>query len=187
MSAEEDSYEEYKKYLEESLGISNIKAPLKPMNPYMRFFFERSCEERSKGNTNWKEITQLLAQEWKKLPQSKKDYYEKVYEIRLRERNSLNDEYEKLTKKKKPTAPYGRYVKKRYAQYTKEYPTYTNKDINRLVQNDWKNLSEKEKTKLEEEFEQEKLDLELKVDNSDRIAEYNQNLERYHEELNEEK
>lgn len=129
------------------------------MNPYMRFFFERSCEERSKGNANWNEVTKALAQEWKKLPTNKKDYYEKIYELRLREKNALTDEYEKLTKNKKPVAPYGRYVKKRYAQYKKEYPSYTSKDINRLVQNDWKNISGKEKARLEEEFEQEKLDL----------------------------
>jgi len=37
------------------------------MNPYMRFFLERSSEERSKGNKNMKEITRSLADEWKKL------------------------------------------------------------------------------------------------------------------------
>jgi hypothetical protein len=47
---DENSYEEYKQYLEDSIGIMNLTPPHRPMNAYMRFFFERSCEERSKGN-----------------------------------------------------------------------------------------------------------------------------------------
>ena len=50
MADEDNSYEEYKKYLEESLGISSIKPPQKPMNAYMRFFLERGCQERQKGS-----------------------------------------------------------------------------------------------------------------------------------------
>jgi hypothetical protein len=50
---DEDSFEQYKKYLENSLGISSIPVPHKPMNAYMRFFLERSSEERSKKQTNW--------------------------------------------------------------------------------------------------------------------------------------
>jgi hypothetical protein len=38
MLADEDSYEAYKKYLEDSLGIPPFEAPKPPMNPYMRFF-----------------------------------------------------------------------------------------------------------------------------------------------------
>ena len=53
MKEDENSYEEYKKYLETSLGISGIEAPKAPMNPYMRFFIERSSQERSKGEKNW--------------------------------------------------------------------------------------------------------------------------------------
>lgn len=40
---DEDSFEEYKKYLEDSLGISGIPNPPRPMSPYMRFFFQRNC------------------------------------------------------------------------------------------------------------------------------------------------
>ncbi len=47
---DDNSYEQYKKYLEDSIGALNLDAPNKPMNPYLRFFFERNCEERSKGN-----------------------------------------------------------------------------------------------------------------------------------------
>ena len=50
--AEENSYEEYKKYLEDSLGIFSIPPPPKPMNPYMRYYFERNCEEKTNGNIN---------------------------------------------------------------------------------------------------------------------------------------
>jgi len=38
MKTEENSYEEYKNYLEKSLGITSLIAPHQPMNPYMRFY-----------------------------------------------------------------------------------------------------------------------------------------------------
>lgn len=40
---EEDSFQEYKKYLEDSLGLSGIKAPVHPQSPYARYLFERCC------------------------------------------------------------------------------------------------------------------------------------------------
>jgi len=59
------------------------------MNPFMRFFFERGCEERSKGNKDWRKITKQLSEEWKHISGSKKSYYEKMYEIRMKERLEL--------------------------------------------------------------------------------------------------
>jgi hypothetical protein len=107
----------------------------------MRYFFERSCEERSKGLYDWKIITAQLTNEWKNLPENKRDYYEKISQIRVREYNTLHDEFERLSNKKKPLQPYARYAKKRYAQYSKEYKTYTPADITRLIRNDWKAIS----------------------------------------------
>lgn len=60
-TAEEDSFEDYKKYLEESLGISGIAAPPRIMTPYNRFFFERNCEEKSKGEVKFLELTKTIA------------------------------------------------------------------------------------------------------------------------------
>lgn len=62
-----------------------------------------------------------------------------------------------LTKKKKPVSAYARYLKVRYHQYAKEYPSYSSKDINKLVINDWKNtITPKEKAKYEEEYREAK-------------------------------
>lgn len=61
INTDENSYEEYKKYLEESIGVMNLQPPSKPMNAFMRFFFERSCEERSKGNKEWKKMTETIS------------------------------------------------------------------------------------------------------------------------------
>lgn len=41
---EDDSFEEYKKYLEDSIGVAGIKAPPKLMTPYQRFYYERKYE-----------------------------------------------------------------------------------------------------------------------------------------------
>lgn len=89
MQHEDNSYEEYKKYLETSLGITSLPAPRAPMNPYLRFFLERSCEERSKGEKNIKDLAKSLSEEWKSLAPNKKEFYEKIYTIRLRERTAL--------------------------------------------------------------------------------------------------
>jgi len=50
-----------KRGLEEELGITNLPAPSNPMNAYMRFFLERSSEERSKGQTDWPAITKAIS------------------------------------------------------------------------------------------------------------------------------
>ncbi len=84
---EENSYQEYKKYLEESFGLTGIPTPPRPFTPYMRFFYERNCEERSKGNHNFVEFTKKAAEEWKKLDDKKKEYYQKLYDIRIRQRD----------------------------------------------------------------------------------------------------
>lgn len=122
------------------------------MNAYMRFFFERSCEERSNSKIvkSWNELTKKLTAEWKDLSQIKKNYYEKLYEIRLKERTALFEEYERLIGKKKPLPPFARYLKKRYAQYSKEYRNYSSSEINKLVKVDWHKITEKEKKKLED-------------------------------------
>ena len=157
------------------------------MNPYMRFFLERSSEERSKCAGKWNELTKTLAEEWKRLPDNKKDYYEKIYNIRLRERNSLYEEYQKLTGKRRALTPYARFLKKRYTQYQKEHKNSNSADINRMVKNDWRALSQKEKKKYEDEFEKEKNDLEADIDNSDRINECEEKLQKYHEQLKEDR
>lgn len=36
---EEDSFEEYKKYLENSIGVTGVNTPPKIMTPYIRFCF----------------------------------------------------------------------------------------------------------------------------------------------------
>ena len=119
------------------------------MNAFMRYFFERSCEERFKGNKEWTKMTGTISDEWKKLPGNKKQYYEKMYEIRMKERSEIYEEYERLIKKKKPATAWSRFFKKRYAVYAKEHPDYSAKEITRLVTSDWRNIPEKEKAKLE--------------------------------------
>lgn len=86
----------------------------------MRFFLERSSEERTKGDRKWNELTKALSEEWKRLSDNKKEFYEKIYNIRNREKNSLVEEFQKLSGKSRPVPPYARFVKKRYAQYSKE-------------------------------------------------------------------
>jgi hypothetical protein len=35
------------------MGISDIEPPPRPLTPYMRFFFERNCEEKTKRKTSF--------------------------------------------------------------------------------------------------------------------------------------
>lgn len=157
------------------------------MNPYMRFFLERSSEERSKGRRDWKEITKELTAEWNELTPAKREFYEKIYEVRLRERNALLDEYQELAHKRKPLTPYSRFVKKRYAQYAKELKNSSSSEINKLISQDWARITPKEKKKLEDEYKREVSDKALKIDNSDRQEEYVERLKRYQDQLREDK
>ena len=52
-----------------------------------------------------------------------------------------------MSKKKKPANAWVRFFRKKYAIYAKEKPDYSSKDITKLVNLDWKNISEKEKAK----------------------------------------
>lgn len=157
------------------------------MNPYMRFFLERSSEERSKGRRDWKVITQQLTTEWNELPPAKREFYQKIYEVRLRERNALLDEYAALANKRKPLSAYSRFVKRRYAQYAKELKNSSSTEINKRLGEDWAKITLKEKRKLEDEYKRELNDQTLKIDNSDRIEEYANRLNRYHEQISEDK
>lgn len=86
---EEDSFQEYKKYLEDSIGVSDILKPPRIMSPYSLFYFERQTQEKSKGKIDIISLNKVLAEEWKSLPDSKKEYYFKIHEIRKREYNDL--------------------------------------------------------------------------------------------------
>ncbi len=131
-------------------------------------------------------MTGTISEEWKKLA-NKKQYYEKMYEIRMKERSEIYEEYEKLTKKKRPATAWSRFFKKRYAVYATEHPDYSAKEITRLVTSDWRNISEKEKAKLEKEYEDEKAIYDAKQDNTERIEAYKESVQKYNEELDEEK
>jgi len=73
-----------------------------------------------------------------------------MQQIRLRERNTLMDLHDTITNKKKVLRPYLRFYKKRYAQYAKEQKNTSSVEINKLIKEDWKNISVKEKKKLDD-------------------------------------
>lgn len=58
---------------------------------------------------------------------NKKQYYEKMFEIRMKERSEIYEEYERLAKKKKPATVWSRFFKKRYSVYAQEHPNYSAK------------------------------------------------------------
>lgn len=89
---EEDSYENYKKHLEESNAMMEpeVRMPKHPMNGYMRFHLERTCEERSKDPTvNFKDLSHRIAEEWKVLDAKRKQIFNAQAELRVKERERL--------------------------------------------------------------------------------------------------
>jgi hypothetical protein len=54
------------------------------MNAYMRYFLERSSEERAKGEMSFQKLSSTIAVEWNALSDNKRDYYQKIYQVRLR-------------------------------------------------------------------------------------------------------
>jgi hypothetical protein len=114
------------------------------MNPYMRFFLERSCQERKKGEVNWNDFSKKIAQEWKGLSDGKKKYYEEATEIRNKQRNQILEMYHNIKRSNKPPAsPYIRFFKQRYAAYKKQFMYEDPNQITKLISEDWKKLAEK--------------------------------------------
>ena len=91
------------------------------------------------------ELNSKLAEEWKNLPPAKKKFYQKVYEIRMKERSDLQEEYSRLTKTKKRESGYVCYYKKRFAQLNREHPGLEKKEISKMVSADWRVLKSSEK------------------------------------------
>jgi hypothetical protein len=120
------------------------------MNAYMRFFLERSSEERAKGESNFGLLSSTVAAEWNTLSAIKRDFYQQIYEIRSKERDRLLVQYELLSNKRKVLSPYSRFIKKRYLQYSKEYKNLSSLEINKLANEDWLQLSIREKDRLRE-------------------------------------
>ena len=66
-------------------------------------------------------LSKVLSAEWKSLTEKKKEYYEKSYQIRVKQRNELMDMLNKIQKNKKIPGPYVRFFKKRYAAFSKQF------------------------------------------------------------------
>ena len=84
-------------------GGLSVKDPKQPVTAYILYFRERvpECKEKHPACT-YPELTCLIAQEWKDLPQSQKDpYVEKANEDRKRYKT---EKKERRTRKSKPTA-----------------------------------------------------------------------------------
>ena len=164
------------------MGIYGIPQPPRPLTPYMRFFFERNCEEKSKGSKDMINLSRNLSEEWKTLSDKKKEYYQKTYEIRSREREELQEEYELLTKKKKPVSGYLKYYKMRYREVSKDHPKLDIKEVGRMVTNDWKNLTETQKNRFNQEAAEEHKRSELTQEEREKkIEEYNDRVKRFQE------
>jgi hypothetical protein len=90
-----DSFEEYKRYLEESINDLGISKPPRVMSAYNLFNYERQLENKLKG----KKCVGEVGEEWKKLPEERKEYYIKIYERRKKEYNNLKIDYDMLVNK----------------------------------------------------------------------------------------
>ncbi len=144
------------------------------MNAYMRYYLERSSEQRSNGHPDFP--TSEIAKEWNALPANRREYYQQIYEIRRREQQALQAQFELLTSPKKVLSPYSRFIKQRYLQYSRQYPTHTPTELTKLANEDWRKLSLSDKDRLKEEAEQEKDEAEMGLDREDQLAEYRANL-----------
>jgi hypothetical protein len=92
---EVDSFEEYKRYLEESINDLGISKPPRVMSAYNLFNYERQLE----GKLTGKKCGGEVGDEWKKLSDERREYYVKIYERRKREYNDLKNDYEILVNK----------------------------------------------------------------------------------------
>lgn len=145
MIVEEDSYEEYKAYLENFIHDATenvIKPPKRPFNAYMHYVLDKSSAERLKNpGLDWSELTSRLALEWKRLKESERDYYEQAFERRVKNREKVMKEYAKVSNSNKVLTPYARYYKRVYPNYKK----LTLEEANKAIVKEWKSLDESKK------------------------------------------
>lgn len=91
------------------------------------------------------DFNKKIAEEWKTLPEKRKQFYQKIYEIRIKEKCEIQEEFARLTHSKKAESGYLRFYKKRFAQLSKEHKNVEKKEINRMVSVDWRSLTNSEK------------------------------------------
>lgn len=61
--------------------------------------------------------------------------------------------YNQLAKNKKASSPYFRFYKIRYAAYSKQLKNASASEISKLISEDWKKLSTRDRAKLNDEYE----------------------------------
>lgn len=116
------------------------------MNSYMRFSLERSRQERSKNpQANWIQLGRQISLEWKSLPEKEKEFYEQQSALRIKERERLLEEFNRVTKKQKLLTPYCKYFQKMFPIYQKEFPDLKAKEITVLISAEWAKLDSNKK------------------------------------------
>lgn len=132
-----------------------VKPPKQPFNAYMHYVLDKSSAERLKNPIlDWSELTVRLADEWKRLKESDRLFYEDAYQKRLRERERVMKEYFKVSNTKKIPTPYIRFFKRLYPVYVKKYkPT----EVSNVIVNEWKNMDPAKKKEYIKEYENDKM------------------------------
>lgn len=79
------------------------------------------------------DLSKVLSEEWHSLSDKKKEYYEKTYEIRIKQRNEIMNLLNKVQKSKKIPSPYTRFFKKRYAAFSKQFKNEKPSEITKWI------------------------------------------------------
>jgi len=90
------------------------------------------------------------------MPEKKQEHYHKIHEIWKKRRDELMETYNFLVKKKKARTPYYIFFKKRYNFHCKDGVHIFPEEISKVISQEWKKLSDKDKDRLKDESEKEK-------------------------------
>ena len=161
---------EAKSALKYSYDKHKSQKPKRNKSAFLLYSAEKRAQIKAKGEKlNSNEIMGKLADLWNALPQSERKGYEaeakrdkerylNEMEIFKRENPDAKDSHNrtKTNHVKKPSSAYGLFLKEATADIKKETPKLLMADVLKIVSYRWKNLSENERAKYQDEARKEK-------------------------------
>ncbi|EFC36526.1 predicted protein [Naegleria gruberi] len=142
-SEDEQINEESLKELDKNVTANRVKKPLSGYNSFVKSVFPSFQEMYP--NIDKKQITKLIGQKWKAMPEDEKQPYIEM----ARQAQPIV---------KKPLNAYNIYCKEKYSIFKEENPDLAPNEVSRMVASSWKKAKKEEKQKyydLAEKWKQE--------------------------------
>lgn len=152
---EKIKYQNYKKSKQaKKAKKQKLDLPKSPLAPFTLFQIEQRKQHPEQfQNMGIVDVTKILSQKWKELPETTKGEYRNLftsekqkYDKQVHTLKVKALKKEKTSAKKKPVhQPFVGYIKARYGELHQAHPKLKHSDVIRLLSVEWKSLTKEEK------------------------------------------